>query len=213
MSHYLLVTWDGAGNVPPELSVLRDLADRGHRISVLGDPTLRDEADAIGAGFRPWVAAPHLTSRAAEDHLLRDYEAKTPPQLVARLSERLIATPAAVQARETLDAIQELEPDVLIVSAMLLGPQIAGEAAGLPVAAVMGNVYWFPAPGIPPFGTGWQPAAGLLGRARDRAVNRLATHLWNRGLPEVNGARAAHGLPALSDLWSQIDRAAQLLVL
>lgn len=39
MTHFLFTLWDGAGALPPELSVARALVERGHRVSVLSDPT------------------------------------------------------------------------------------------------------------------------------------------------------------------------------
>jgi hypothetical protein len=75
----------------------------------------------------------------------------------------LICTPSAVQAAEATRAIEALRPDALVSSSMLLGPQVAGEAAGLPVTALMPNIYFLPVPGRPPFGTGWQPARGPVG--------------------------------------------------
>jgi UDP:flavonoid glycosyltransferase YjiC (YdhE family) len=211
--HFLFVTWDGGGTVPPELSVARALVERGHRVTVLADPTIEPEASAAGAGFRSWREAPHLVSRRPEDDLLRDFEARTPPQLVARLSDRLICGPAALQAAETAQALGELRPDVVVASAFLLGPQMAAEAEGLPVAALLPNIYPFPAPGLPPFGTGWRPARGALGRARDAAMARLGGRLWARGLPQVNAARAALGLAPLAAVWQQLDRADRVLVL
>ncbi len=38
--HYLLAIWDGGGAVPPQLSLVRGLVDRGHTATVLADPTL-----------------------------------------------------------------------------------------------------------------------------------------------------------------------------
>ena len=211
--HYLFVMWDGAGSVPPEISVARELISRGHRVSVLADPTVRAEAEAVGAGFRSWREAPHITSRRPEGDMIRDYEAKSPPQMIARLTERLIARPAGVQASETVAAIRELRPDAVVSSGLLIGPQMAGEAEGLPVFALMGNIYPFPAPGLPPFGTGWRPARGPLGRGRDAAMARVGKHLWNRALPEVNAARAGLGLEPLDSMWDQLDRAERVLLL
>ena len=98
MRHYLFTLWDGSGSVPAELSVARALVARGNRVTVLADPTVAPEATAAGAAFIPWRDAPHISTRRAEDDLMRDFEARTPPALIARLSERLICTPAAVQA-------------------------------------------------------------------------------------------------------------------
>jgi MGT family glycosyltransferase len=212
MKHYLFTLWDGSGTVPAELSVARALVGRGHRVTVLADPTVAPEATAAGAAFIPWREAPHLVSRRAEDDLMRDFEARTPPQLIARISDRLICAPAAVQAAETAEAIREQRPDALVSSCMLLGPQIAGEAAGLPVTALMPNIYFLPAPGLP-FGTGMLPAKGLPGRVRDAALARLGGRWWARGLPAVNAARAEHGLEPLAAVWQQLDRARRVLVL
>ena len=58
MTHFLFTLWDGAGALPPELSVARALAERGDRVSVLSDPTAEADALAAGADFRPWRSRP-----------------------------------------------------------------------------------------------------------------------------------------------------------
>ena len=171
--HYLFTTWDGSGNVPPELSLARGLIARGHQVTLLGDPTLRPDAEAAGTGFIPWREAPHIVSRRPEDDPYRDYETKSPPKLVARLSERLMCTPARHHAAETAAAAREAGADIVVSDAMLLGSQMGAEAEGLPFFAVFSNVYPLPAPGLPPFGTGWRPAAGTAGRARSESVARV----------------------------------------
>jgi UDP:flavonoid glycosyltransferase YjiC (YdhE family) len=49
--HYLFALWDGSGTVPPELSLARAVIERGHRVTVLADPTIEPEAMAAGADF------------------------------------------------------------------------------------------------------------------------------------------------------------------
>ena len=98
MTHFLFTLWDGAGTLPPELSVARALVERGHRVSVLSDPTAEAEALAVGADFSPWREAPHLRSRRPEDDYIRDFEADNPPELIARMCERIICGPAASPA-------------------------------------------------------------------------------------------------------------------
>ena len=131
-SHYLFTLWDGSGTVPPELSLAGALIERGHRVTVLADPTIEPEAMAAGADFRSWRKAPHLRSRRPRDDYLRDFEVDNPPELIARLCERLICGPASAYAAETASALNNLRPDAVVSSAFLLGPQIATEAAGLP---------------------------------------------------------------------------------
>jgi hypothetical protein len=47
MGHYLIVTWDGAGNLAPTLGITRALIDRGHDPRLLGH-------ESIAAPLRRW---------------------------------------------------------------------------------------------------------------------------------------------------------------
>ena len=211
--HYLFTMWDGAGTVPPELSVARALIERGHLVTVLGDPTLEPEATAAGADFRPWREAPHLKSRRPEDDYLRDFECDGPPELIALMCRELICGPASAYAAETTAAIGELRPDAVVSSAFLLGPMIAAEAAGLPVVAQFANIYPLPAPGLPPFGPGFAPARNDEERTMHAAIGQEVGALWGAHLEPLNAARAEFGLPPLSGVWEQLDRADRVLVL
>lgn len=55
---YLFVDWEGGGNLPPALTLARQMVERGHRVRVLCDPA--DEADVRAAGckFVPYTRAP-----------------------------------------------------------------------------------------------------------------------------------------------------------
>ena len=210
---YLFTLWDGSGTVPPELSLARALIERGHRVAVLADPTIEPEAMAAGADFRLWRDAPHLRSRRPQDDYLRDFEVDNPAELIARLCERLICGPASAYAAETTSAIGELRPDAVVSSAFLLGPQIAAEAAGLPVAALFSNIYPLPAPGLPPFGAGLAPARDEDERQMHAAIGREGGAIWNAHLAPLNAARAELGLAPLSGVWEQLDHAERVLIL
>ncbi|MFD2091401.1 nucleotide disphospho-sugar-binding domain-containing protein [Blastococcus deserti] len=210
---YLVALWDGGGTVPVEVGVVRRLVARGHRVTVLGDPTLAPDVAAAGAEFRSWTRAPHRTSQALEDDVIKDWECRTPVALLNRLCERIITGPAADYAADVREALSTAPADAVVASGPLLGALVGAESMGLPAVALCANIYSRPAPGIPPFGSGLAPARGPLGRARDRAMNALATALWNRNLPPLNAARTALGLEPLREIWEQWDRAARVLVL
>src|SRR5919108_69453 len=210
---YLFTLWDGSGTVPPELSLARTLIERGHRVTILADPTIEPEATAAGADFRSWRKAPHLRSRRPQDDYLRDFEVDNPPGLIARLCERLICGPASAYAAETTSAIREVRPQVVVSSAFLLGPQIAAEAAGLPLAALFSNIYPLPAPGLPPFGAGLAPARDEHERQMHAAIGQEGRAMWNAHLAPLNAARAQLGLAPLSGVWEQLDHAERVLVL
>jgi MGT family glycosyltransferase len=211
--HYLFALWDGGGTVPPELSVVRRLVARGHTVTALADARLEAQVRATGADFQAWRTAPHRRSERPEDDLFRDWEVRSPPQAVQRLCDGIMATPAARFAHDVREALAERPADAVVANFMLLGAQLAAEAAGRPLAVLVPNIYPVPAEGMPPFGTGWAPARGPLGRLRERAVGALSRRLWRRGLPALNAARAEHGLPPLRELFEQLGRAQRVFVL
>ena len=198
MARFLFTLWDGGGSLPPELTVVRQLVAAGHTVSVLGDPVTETEVCAVGVtDFRPWVGAPHHDTRRAEDDYVRDWELRNPTRVLANLMDTLMVTPAPLFAAETLAAIDDVQPDAVASSFPLLGALMAAETRRIPCAALVPNVVSLPAEGMPPFGTGFLPPKGRLGRARDRALNALVDRMWNKGLPELNSTRASLGLRPL----------------
>ncbi|MDX6556772.1 MAG: hypothetical protein QOD86_2967 [Miltoncostaeaceae bacterium] len=212
MSHFLFAVTDAGGTVPPELSVARRLIERGHRVSVLADPTVAEEAARIGAGFRPWREGRHRTTRALGGELIRDYALRTPIQQAGLMREILFGW-APGYAADTAEALREERPDAVASCFFLVGSQIAAEAAGVPLAVLVPNLWGEPGTGLPPFGPGLQPARGPLGRVRDAAMTAMARRLWSRALPGLNALRAQHGLPAVDGVFEQFHHARRLLVL
>ncbi|HVA03767.1 MAG TPA: glycosyltransferase [Acidimicrobiales bacterium] len=206
-------TWDGGGNVPPELGVARRLIARGHQVHVIADPTLRDDARGVGATFSVWERAPHMTSLAPSEDLIRDWETQNPLVLLQRVRDRLIGGPAADFAADTAAAIEEFHPDVVVSDAFLFGAVIAAQAATLPVALLMSNIWMMPTPGSPAIGPGFAPAKTVLGRTRDAAMTAVVNRLFRKGLPAVNQARARYGLGPLASFYDQALSADQILVL
>ena len=210
---YLFALVDGGGTVPPELGTVQRLVERGHRVTVLAEDSMRDDVIASGGTYRPWMEAPNRPDRSAEHDPYRDWECKTPTSLFKRLMDKQFVGPAPAYAADTLAAIADDRPDLVVCSFFTIGAMIGAEAAGLPFAVLFPNPYLLPAPGMPAFGMGLQPARGALGRTRDRALNAVTGRLWAKGLPPINELRARHGLEPLDDFFDQIHRAHRLLVL
>ena len=180
---YLFALVDGGGTVPPELGAVRRLVERGHRVTVLAEHSMLDEVRATGATYRPWTEAPNRLSRRPEHDPSRDWECKSPFQLFDRVLERQFVGPADAYATDLLGAVAEHRPDLVVSSFFAVGAMVGAEAAGLPYDVLFPNPYMLPAPGMPPFGLGLQPATGAIGRLRDRAVTGLTGRLWAKGLP------------------------------
>jgi MGT family glycosyltransferase len=210
---FLLAMWEGGGTVPPELGVARRLLARGHQVHVLGDPTIAERAISLGCTFSPWMRAPHRTSLDPAQDLFKDWELSNPLAMLRNARDRFMAGPAGEFAVDTRETITAVRPDVLLADVMLLGAVIAGQAARLPIAVLTPNIWMIPSPGVPAVGPGLAPARSALGRTRDAAMRTVANRLFDRGLPALNAARAASGLPPLTSFWDQILDVDRILVL
>jgi MGT family glycosyltransferase len=213
MSNYLFALIDGGGAVPPALSVAGALVRNGHEVRVLGDPVLRPEVEAVGARHIDWTAAPRRHERGKEADFVADWQARTPLGAMARTRDGFMVGPAGEYAQDTLDELARCPADAVVSEMLCMGAMLGGQAATVPVAALITTVLPLPVPGRPPFGPGFMPARGPLGRARDAAVARLSSAMWNKALPKLNATRAQHGLPVVQHVFEQLAGVDRILVL
>jgi MGT family glycosyltransferase len=210
---FLLTMWEGGGTIPPQLGVAHRLLERGHLVHVLGDPTIEQRAVALGCTFSAWRRAPHRTSLDPAEDLFRDWEVSNPLVVLRNFRDGFMAGPAGDFAADTLDTVTAVEPAALLADGMMLGAMVAGQAARLPVAALIPNIWMIPTPGVPAVGPGFAPAKTALGRTRDRVMRAVANRLVDGGLPALNAARTTHGLAPLTSLWQQVLEVDRILVL
>src|SRR5262249_12002964 len=145
---FLFAMWDGGGNVPPAIGLARRLIERGHRVRLLADPTLADEARAIGAEHTPWVTAPHRKSRRPEDDIIKDYELGSPLKMIRTYIESFLGRPSSEWAGDTLAALEASHADVLVADMTIPSTFIAAEKLGIPSVAYSPNIWILPTPGI-----------------------------------------------------------------
>ena len=210
---FLLATIDGGGTGPPELGLAARLVQRGHQVRVLADPTLESGASAAGCEFSPWRTAPHVSSVQEQTAVLTEMERGGPVRQFRMARDRYISGPARQFADDVVSVTREHPVDAVMVEAVLSGALVGAAATGMPRVALMPNVYMMPAPGRPPFGTGWSPGKGRLGRARDTVANAAMRRVFASFTPGVNVARAAYGLPAIPDMFALLDECDRVLVL
>ena len=105
--------------------------------------------------------------------------------------------PASAFAAETAATIAAFGPHALVSDSNLFGSVIAAEAAQLPVAVLIPNIWELPTPG-----TG---GSGVAPPSRHRVLKV--------GLRDVNAARAGYGLGPLASFYDQILQADRILVL
>ena len=210
---FLFVLWAGGGNVPPQLALARRLGARGHHVTVLAPHTLQAGIEAAGCAFLPVRAVPDHDSASPESDPLRDWDTRTSIEAAARVRDKLIFGTAQAYYDDAMAAIEAVKPDVVVTDYLLLGAYVAAERARLPLAALVHTVYPLPAPGMPPYGMGFQPARGVPGRMRDAVFARIFKRFYNARLKELNHVRTGAGLQPLSSAFQQFYAADRLLVL
>jgi MGT family glycosyltransferase len=203
---YLFALKDAGGTVPPELGVARRLARRGHEVVMLGDNSMEEQATGAGASFRSWTDG--------ETGEIRDWALHTPMGLARDMFHNMIGGPAPQQARDTVFAIDEVRPDLVLTSFFAFGAMVAAESRAVAFDVLLPNTYPLPAKGMPQVGTGFAPAKGPLGALRDRMTTFGGTKLIDRyALAPLNELRAEHRLAPVATTWEQVHHARRQLIL
>jgi UDP:flavonoid glycosyltransferase YjiC (YdhE family) len=210
---FLFAHWEGGGNTPPMLAIVRRLVARGHEVRVLSDLCNQTEVESAGASFASWTRIPRRSDKSAESDPFKDWEVRFPPALLGRLRDRLFVGPSLAYAQDLLEELERFPANAVVTSEMLLGVMAAAESVGAPCVGLAANIYLYPLPGVPPFGPGLQPAKGLPGRLRDSLVRNFTLRIFGRGTAAFNATRHAIGLPPLDHPFDQIARLARHLVL
>jgi UDP:flavonoid glycosyltransferase YjiC (YdhE family) len=208
---FLFVLWAGGGNVPPQLTLARRLVARGHRVRMLAPAVLRESIEAAGIVFEPYREIPEHDESVPEGSLVRDFEARSKAAALAAARDNLVAAMARPVAADVLATLERRPADVVAFDFVLFGALFAAEKAVVPAAMLIHTIYPFPAPGLPPYGMGWAPLAGPLGRLREVVGRLIFRQVYERPLlPRFNAVRAGLGLEPLrtfDELLQRVDRA------
>jgi MGT family glycosyltransferase len=210
---FLMAIIDGGGTVPPAMGLARELVHRGHVVTVLADPTIAASAAAAGCEFVPWRTAPHVDSVAEQTAMVVEFERGSPMHQFAAIRDRLIVGGASGYAADVLEAIARQPVDAVLAEGAVPGILIGAQTSGLPTAALMPNIYLRPTPGLPLMGTGWRPAGGPFGRARDAVALALMRRVSATCAPGLNDTLRRHEQAPIGDMFELLDRCTEVLVL
>jgi len=123
----LVVTLDGAGNWPPERSLIGELVQQGHNLTVVSDNAHRQDVERVGATFSPYRYA------AGRDDLAEmtlDY-----------VISQIVLNPA--HRDDLLAAVAEVEPDLLLVDMMMWSAIAAAESLQIPTVILWHSIYGY----------------------------------------------------------------------
>lgn len=210
--NFLFTTWEGGGNIPPVLTVARQLRARGHRVRLMSDRVNAEDAAAAGLEFHPWQTAPSRPDRSPASCPLRDWEAANPQEGIGRLLERLMFGAALDYARD-LAAVLDAEPaDLVVTSEMLMGVLAGCESRNQRVATLSANLCIYPIEGMPVFGPGLPPPRTAEEQTLHEQIRAGTRAMLDAHLDTLNRARLTLGLAPVDSVLRQLDAATHHLL-
>jgi UDP:flavonoid glycosyltransferase YjiC (YdhE family) len=172
------------GHAFPMLALGTALARRGHEVTL--ETWERWHAHVEAGGMR-FVAAPEYQVFPTRERPLKPYEA------VVRA------------ARHTREAILAAQPDAVVADILTLGPALAGELEGVPVATLIPHVHPQMPPGAPPYSFGARLPRSVTGRRFWSALDPIVHWGLEHGRRDLNGARGRLGLPPVDRVHGGIS--------
>ncbi|MCD2442903.1 hypothetical protein LQ757_11535 [Agromyces sp. SYSU K20354] len=202
----LAYTTPARGHLYPTVPILLELRRRGHAVTVR---TLGAEVGHLQQlGFTAEPIDPRIEGIEFDDYLARSSVG------AIRRSIRTMSARAVFEVDDLQQAIETESPDVLLIDGNAAGAVAAAEAWGGPWALLQHFPTPLPADEIPPFGPGFPPARGWLGRMRDRMLRPAILGGFERVLlPPLNEIRRGLGLRPVHDATDLYTRAPLTLYL
>jgi MGT family glycosyltransferase len=206
MARVLAYTSPARGHLYPLAPILVELRRRGHEVAVR---TLASDVQSMqDQGF---TAGP-ISERVEAIHH-DDWQASNPRSALAHSVATFVAR-SEHDAPDLREAIADERPDTVIVDINSWGALAAAEAWGGPWAAFCPYPLAISSRDAPPFGPGFPPARGPLGRLRDRIARPLVLGTLERAMvPKNNAVRARLGLEPVSSVDAMFRRPPLLLYL
>ncbi len=204
MARLLAYNTPATGHILPATGMLLELRRRGHDVHVRTRDSDVGRMSALGLRAAP------LDPRI-ERIEFNDGDARNPIEAIERVQRTFIAR-GELEIPDLRTAIDEVRPDALIVDVSCEGAGCVAEASGLPFAYHCPFPPVFPSKDAPPYGPGWRPARGPLGRARDRIATALFGRIAHRNLPPLNAMRARLGLEPLRRIDEHFLKAQRFLL-
>lgn len=196
MARILAYTSPGRSHLFPLTPILDELHRRGHQIALR---TLASQVPLMRSrGFDTAAIDPRIE---AIEHI--DWRARNPLHSL-HLNAKVFCARAEHDAPDLARAIADVQPDVLLVDINSWGSLMTAEAWGGPWATFCPYPLALRSRDAPPFGPGFKPARGPLGRARDLLVDQLTIRaVEGRLRAPLNGIRQTLGLDPVAtvDEW------------
>ena len=189
-AHILAAMFQGGGNIPLLMPVMVSLVERGHHLRILIGPGVRRSRLPVSESVVHRLAAAGAAVIPFKEPDRHPLDGVGPPkgliggwmptQLHVLPQEARTLFWAPAWSENVRAELHRIPTDIVVADFVLFGALAAAEAAQIPSVALMHSVAMRPVPGLPPFGTGWQPGLGLSGKLRDAIGRTVLNHLHRR---------------------------------
>lgn len=205
MAVVLAYTSPALGHLFPFCALLGELAARGHQVHV------RTLASGVQLCRRLGFAAQRVDPRI---EALQSEDWTTGSALsVAGKTVEVLTGRAGLEVADLSAAIADVAPDVMLIDANCWGAISSAETAAIPWLVFSPFTPYLDSPGSPPFGPGFAPLPGWVGRVRDAGVRTVTRAIFDRPMRRgLDPVRTSLGLPAVRNADELLRRAPAILV-
>ncbi|MGH2743626.1 MAG: glycosyltransferase, partial [Thermoleophilaceae bacterium] len=181
----LLAAFGDPGHAFPAIALGRELAARGHDVTLETWSRWREHVEREGMRF---AAAPEYQVFPTRERPLKPYA-------------------AAVRASaETAAVIREVDPELVVADILTVAAALAAELEGRPWVTLVPHVLPMGEPGFPVYALGAVQPRTRAGARLWRLARPLLMRGEEQGRRELNGARERVGLPPLAHVHGGISR-------
>ena len=180
-----------SGHLNPMTTLGRELARRGHRVTVVARPDGEAKAVAAGLGFAAIGAAEFPRGAiAAQANALGRMTARN----ALSYTVEMMRLAAEVALRDLPAVCREIGIEGLLVDQVNPAAGTVAEIEGLPFVKVANALALNRDPACPPAVLPWRYRPGLIGRLRNAVGNRFLHRVTAPVRDAINAHRVRHGL-------------------
>lgn len=193
MAHVLLAALPFAGHVIPFSGVIRELQERGHRVSFYSGRKYRDVIEQSGASLVPFTAAKDFNDADIERSFPEMSGRSRLSSMLTSFREVFFGT-APGQAQDIENLHRQDQIDLIISEGTCVGPSLVHETLGIPYITMSQA----------PMALG---VSAVYRFAIDHTINAALTRMHNKARARI-GLQPANR-PGLEGTWSRTVVVAQ----
>jgi len=190
--HIALICPEVAGHLNPTATLGRELARRGHRVSLVSRSIVKPRADACGFELIP-IDAGEPEFRGFQPGLQK--LARLKGHGGVRQTTRLLRDRAALTLRNGPERLRAAGVEAVVADQVSLDGVALADTLRLPFVTVCNMLAMQHESGVPPWVFGWRYRPGPVGRLRNRIGNILLKLALRPLVRTVSGFRRRHGFP------------------